>query len=105
MGNFKFLHEGKYPWYTPTVEVRVIHDFTTSIEVAFGDEIERVRQICAGRTIGQMLHFLRMMCEKENSVLSSEGWNAVLVVAGLLINLPGYGTSSIVHPVKDVRGQ
>ena len=36
-----------------------------------------------------------MMCEKEDSALSSEGWDAVLVVAGLLVNLPGYGTSSI----------
>jgi hypothetical protein len=56
MGNFGFTHKDEYLWYIPTVEARVIHDFTTSIGEVFGDEIERVRQICAGRSIGQMLH-------------------------------------------------
>jgi hypothetical protein len=72
MGNFKYPHESRYMWYTPTIEARVTHDFTTSIEVVFGDEIERVRQICAGRSIGQMLHSPRTMGEKEDSVLLSE---------------------------------
>ena len=72
MGDFKFFHEDQYLWYTPTVKARVTYDFTTSIEVVFGDEIERVRQICAERSIGQMSHSPKTMCEKEDSVLSSQ---------------------------------
>jgi hypothetical protein len=48
MGHFEFARDGILAWYARAIETRVKHDFTKSIEVVFQDEIERVRQACAG---------------------------------------------------------
>jgi hypothetical protein len=47
-GTFEFENTGEWDRYTHPIKARAIDDFTKSIEVVFQDEIERVRQICAG---------------------------------------------------------